>query len=330
MANQEHLEILKQGVEIWNKWREENPSVKIELMFADFYDSNLSGVNFSGVDLSGANLYRAYLYKANLRGANLSKANLYRAYLSSADLSGTNLSGADMQMSILVETNLEGAVLRNAKVHGISAWDLILTNAIEKDLIITKDDEPVITVDNLAIAQFIYLLLNNKNIRNVLNSVTSKGVLILGRFSEPQRKVVLDGLREKLRNFDLLPIVFDFDRPIDKDYTETVQTLAGMCMFVIADVTNPKSTPMELEATVKNFKIPYVPIIDLSVDPRPFAMLADLQKSYHWVLPTLGYESKEKLLEDRVINEYIIQPVNKKRAELRKEKNKEQEIIKIT
>jgi hypothetical protein len=54
-------------------------------------------------------------------------------------------------------------------------------------------------------------------------------------------------------------------------------------------------------------------------------MLADLQKSYHWVLPTLGYEPKEKLSEDRVINKYIIQPVNKKRAELRKEKNKKQE-----
>jgi len=25
MANPEHLEILKQGVESWNKWHEENP-----------------------------------------------------------------------------------------------------------------------------------------------------------------------------------------------------------------------------------------------------------------------------------------------------------------
>jgi hypothetical protein len=84
---------------------------------------------------------------------------------------------------------------------------------------------------------------------------------------------VLDGLREGLRNFDLLPIVFDFDRPTDKDYTETVQTLAGMSMFVIADLTSPKSTPLELEATVKQFKIPYIPIIDISVDPRPFRCL---------------------------------------------------------
>src|SRR5262245_15501366 len=170
-------------------------------------------------------------------------------------------------------------------------------------------------------------MLNNTKIRNVINSITSKAVLILGRFADPHRKEVLDGLREKLRQFDLLPIVFDFDRPTDKDYTETIQTLAGMSMFVIADITNPKSTPLELEATVKQFKIPYVRIVDISVDPFSFSMLSDLQNSFHWVLPILHYETKEDLLDDENLKEYIIDPVNKKREELRKAKNDEPEPI---
>ena len=41
MANKEHLKILKQGVKVWNKWREENPKVRPDLVEADF----------SGVDL---------------------------------------------------------------------------------------------------------------------------------------------------------------------------------------------------------------------------------------------------------------------------------------
>ena len=184
-------------------------------------------------------------------------------------------------------------------------------------------------MDNLEVAQFIYLLLNNTKIRNVINTITSKGVLILGRFADPQRKAVLDGLREKLREFDLLPMVFDFDCPTDKDYTETVQTLAGMSMFVIADVTSPKSTPLELEATVKQFKIPYLPIIDVSVDPRPFAMIVDSQKSFHWVLTTLGYETKEDLLNDDNIKTNIIDRAVAKREELRKAKNDEPEMILI-
>jgi hypothetical protein len=74
--------------------------------------------------------------------------------------------------------------------------------------------------------------------------MTSKVVLVLGRFSDLLRKAVLDGLRTKLRKFNLLTIIFDFDRPTDKDLTETIQMLAGMSMFVIADITSPKSTPL--------------------------------------------------------------------------------------
>jgi len=43
MANPEHLEILKQGVEVWNRWREENPQVQPELR-----DVNLQGERLAG------------------------------------------------------------------------------------------------------------------------------------------------------------------------------------------------------------------------------------------------------------------------------------------
>jgi hypothetical protein len=47
-----------------------------------------------------------------------------------------------------------------------------------------------------------------------------------------------------------LPIVFNFDKPETKDFTETVRLLAGLSKFVIADITNPKSSPLELQATI--------------------------------------------------------------------------------
>jgi len=116
--------------------------------------------------------------------------------------------------------------------------------------------------------------LDNKKIRDVINTLTSKSVLILGRFALPERKAILDALRNKLREYDLLPIVFDFDRPTDKDFTETIKTLAGLCYFVIADITNPKSSPLELQATVPDYQIPFVPIIQEG--EQPFAMMVDL------------------------------------------------------
>ncbi len=90
MANPKHLNVLKQGVEVWNRWREENPEIRPDLMQADLREVNLDLAN-----LSGTNLRRAYLYRANLRGADLSGANLCLADLLQADLSEADLSGAE-------------------------------------------------------------------------------------------------------------------------------------------------------------------------------------------------------------------------------------------
>jgi len=88
MANEEHLKILKQGVEAWNEWREKNPQIT--------------------PDLSTANLNKADLYEADLN-----KANLHKAVLSAADLSGANFSGAqDLTAKQLIFTiNWQEAIL---------------------------------------------------------------------------------------------------------------------------------------------------------------------------------------------------------------------------
>src|ERR1700756_6025840 len=105
---------------------------------------------------------------------------------------------------------------------------------------ITDWSEPVITVDNIKVAQFIYLVLNNREIRDVIDTITSKAVLILGRFSG-ERKPVLDAIRDELRKHDYLPIMFDFQPSANQATIETIKTLAGMSRFVIADITDARS-----------------------------------------------------------------------------------------
>ena len=95
MANSEQLKILKQGTEVWNKWRVQNPDIVPQLDDAEFF---------------GANLKEALLIEANLKAAVLSKANLCRADLSGADLSKAYLSCAD---------------LCHAKLDGIRNWKAI-------------------------------------------------------------------------------------------------------------------------------------------------------------------------------------------------------------
>ena len=180
-----------------------------------------------GVDLSGT-----YLIRANLSGANLSGANLSGFDLSEPTMSGADLRGANLIRTIFVTTNLERAVLTGCLIYGISVWDVELEEAIQAQLIITLSDQPTITVDNLDVAQFIYLLLNNGEIRDVIDTIAKKAVLILGRFT-PERKDVFDALRDTLRTKGYLAILFDFDKPSSQDLTETVDTLAHLSRFII-------------------------------------------------------------------------------------------------
>ncbi|MBK6948374.1 MAG: pentapeptide repeat-containing protein [Haliscomenobacter sp.] len=83
MANEEHLAILKQGVEEWNRWRKENPKIEPDLSGADLERVGLEGADLERVDLSDANLCRAYLIGANLFGAILERADLRGASLMS-------------------------------------------------------------------------------------------------------------------------------------------------------------------------------------------------------------------------------------------------------
>jgi hypothetical protein len=141
----------------------------------------------------------ASLSRTNLRGTNLSKADLSGASLSLANLSGADLNGANLYDVDLRSTVLKDADLTSCRVYGVSAWRLELEWAKQQNLVITRNDEPEITVDNIEVAQFVYLLLHNEKIRKVIDTITSKAVLILGRFTE-ERKKVLDALREELRN----------------------------------------------------------------------------------------------------------------------------------
>jgi len=49
MANPEHLEILKQGVELWNKSRIVHKEFEIDLLGANLGGANLDGADFSKV-----------------------------------------------------------------------------------------------------------------------------------------------------------------------------------------------------------------------------------------------------------------------------------------
>src|SRR5262245_8391224 len=450
MANDEHVALLKQGVDAWNAWRRENPDIRpdlrgaslvgadlkhglhwvaganlrgalvagAELRNANLLRANLSGAyllatdlrgahlhgahidgadlrlanlseaNLSNADLSQANLSEANLSNANLSQANLSEANLgnanltnanltlallgnanlsnadlsraslmsirsamefppgfditvvelgtgrsradlkldsagellpnlnanlsganlRQANLSDANLSGANLSRAILEEATLVGTDLTGADLTGCRIYGASAWSLILDGTKQQNLIITRESEPAITVDQIEVAQFIYLMLNNQKVRDVLDTITSKVVLILGRFTG-ERKAVLEALREELRKRNYLPILFDFEVPERRNLTETITLLARMARFIIADLTDPRSIPQELQAIIPSVRVPVQPL--LLEGSSIYSMFKDFDpQDFHWVLPVYQYKEPEQLLA--TLAEKVIAPAEGK------------------
>jgi uncharacterized protein YjbI with pentapeptide repeats len=139
MANEEHLKILRQGVEVWNQWRKDNPEIMPNLSGisfewskfkgAKFNYANFSETDFSNADLSGKDLRGINLSGANLSGANLNRTNLNGVNLCKASLSGASIIFANLVEADLCEANITGADLRGADISGADLSSVVLVNA---------------------------------------------------------------------------------------------------------------------------------------------------------------------------------------------------------
>jgi uncharacterized protein YjbI with pentapeptide repeats len=283
--------------------------VKAILIDAHLIWTNLVGANLTNADLEQARILeadfsRALMKQVDLRradirgsilaGALLTEANMAGARLDDVDLRDADLRGAILIGSSLTKTNLNNANISECRIYGVSAWDLKTEGTIQKDLLISDFREPDILVDNIEVGQFIHLLLENQKIRHVIDTITTKVVLILGRFGE--RKEILDCLRSALRKRDWVPVVFDFGKPQNRDFMGTVSTLAHLSRFVLADITDATSVREELRTIIVSHlsNLPVQPLLESS--SSEYYNFPDY-KNCSWVLKITRYRNLENLME---------------------------------
>lgn len=307
---------------------------------ADFTRADLTGAQILASALSHstfeeAAMAGAYLASSHFRESRFSGAKMERTHLTGSTFPEACFNGADLRDSVMIATGLEGAVFRGAvlrgadlsgarcvktdfcdatlegcSVYGISAWDLLLENTVQTNLKVAEIDGNVLTVDNIEVAQFIYMLLNNERIRSILETVTSKVVLILGRFSTEHMET-LKTLKKNLQQRGFVPVIFDFQRPTSRNLTETVSTLAHLSSFIVADLSDPRCVPQELERIIPHLKVPVQPVI--SKGERPYSEFFDLWEN-QWVLPLQEYSSIADI--DAAFTEKIIVSAQKKQNEI--------------
>lgn len=143
MADQEQLELLKQGKEVWNNWRRAHPQVGL-----DFMDAILEYYDLNGVDLSGARLINADLIEADLTNTDLS-----HAVLVNANLIGADLSRADLSHALLISTNFSHAVLNGTNfshaMMGQTQLNDVDLHAVKGLETVTFNSAPHISIETL-------------------------------------------------------------------------------------------------------------------------------------------------------------------------------------
>jgi hypothetical protein len=213
----------------------------------------------------------------------------------------------------LVEAKLMDANLSACRIYGVSAWNVQVNDGTkQRELVVTDEGESKVTTDDLEMGQFLYLMLHNEKLRGVIETITSKVVLILGRFS-PKRKEVLDAIREELRKRPYVPVVFDFEQSPNRTTDETITLLARMARFIIADISDAKSVLQELRGIVPD--CPTIPVQPIIVSDQAEPGMFDFFRRYPWVLDTVRYAEQAELLAH--LDDRIIAPAEAKVAELR-------------
>jgi hypothetical protein len=300
--------------------------------------ANLREADLRGARMTEANLSQATLRRTRLDGAALSRrseapmqlrsvgGSFSRLHCTDSQVLRSGASRADLSDAILDETSLRGASLRGALVLGTFVRRVRMDERTNQqkllvDLHVAWERQPgemvVFTeVDDLRVAQFHNIVDEPGAVGKLLAATTQRVVLILGRFT-PRRKVVLKALARALGKRGKIAIIFDFPTPSQREISDTVRFIAGMSEFIVVDLTDASSVPLELQATAPDLMVPVLPIIQSK--HRAFAMFSDLQRRYFWIQPTLQYRNLAELVrhvDDAVIvrAQHAAQLIRERRA----------------
>jgi hypothetical protein len=293
-----------------------------DLTGANFFLANLMGSSFKGSIINNVNFMSALILKSNFRNSIIENSEFNGADLWNSNFSASNIKNSNFRGSNLTKIDISSAKIMDCKIYGISCWDIKRNDyTITKNLIISDpySDDPIITIDDIELAQFIYLILNNKKISNLITTMRTKSVLLLSSFDN-KSKLVLDKIKELLLKYDFIPIVFDFMPSNKQDLMETIRTLALLSRFVIVDLSIQSGQLHELASLVKETYIPFVTIA--SEGSKQTRMLNEFRHHYWFRSNYFRYnlDDWQKQIPILFENEIIpwVEDINKRIAEERR------------
>lgn len=283
---------------------------KANCAFSNFTNATLNNVNFSYAELINITMINCNCINSKFLNVSMVQNLAGGSNFSFSDFTGseivtTNLIDCNLQETKFIDcylngsnlsrSNLNKSIIKNTTIYAVSTWDISTEDSLQENLTITNHyNDTVLTVDDLEIANFIYLISNNSKVANAIDNISRKIVLILGRFT-PERLEVLKHIKLVLKRKNYVPILFDFEKPNKRDLTETIGLIGRMSKFVVADLTDAKSIPQELSELIPNNpSLTIYPII--FKEDKEYSMF-EHWKRYPWVKEIYEYENESELDE---------------------------------
>jgi uncharacterized protein YjbI with pentapeptide repeats len=274
---------------------------------------NFSGVSIVAAFAEGLNLGNAIFEDTHFEEGDFSRANFDGATFRNTGFNKTILTGASFDGATFVNCNLNRVNLVRASFHvkeitetvvyGIAAWDLQTSDDMKQSKLVIertyefysdliRQGKVPMMVDDIELAQFVHYLSSHKRMRDALNVLNDKGVLLLGGFRDGGLER-LYCIRKWFQGRGYVPMIFDFVRPDSLSLTETAVTMAALSKFVVVDLSGP-SVPAELQAILDQVKKPILAFGDA------YALFPDLADRTNLITISGGGSNLLGSLEDNL------------------------------
>ena len=225
-----------------------------------------SGGSFDSVQFFDTELDGARFLSVGFRGASFENVQLPHSVWSDIKLEDSRWRNVDLRHASFFRVNCDGASFENCNVFGLGVCELAGQLRRESRLLCGEGPDPLL-LNDLRFAPFLHELAYEDAFGRVVEALTAKFVLILGRFTD-DRKPILDRLRRALRHFGYVPHLVDYD--CKQSWLHVVKTAAMCSRFVIADLTEPRSVPAEVVEILRLRETLIVaPIVQAGYDEPP-------------------------------------------------------------
>lgn len=221
---------------------------------------------------------------------------------------------AKLYESLAVGLSLDDAVVRArlhvmewGAEHGLFDWGLYMVHLVSPDAVlfpraktrtVTAHQRTVEKAHAETVGSTLELAkrMDGLNFGSIMSELTRRRVLILGRFIG-RRRAVLEAIRDHLsahRN-RYMPELFTYEKPESRDLGEAIIGFAALSRFVIADLSEAKSVPAELQAIAPTFQsVPIVPLLNRG--GKAYANFDGIARRPNVVQPTIRYRDVDDLL----------------------------------